>query len=152
MVIVKWSDKVEGSGDSIYVTLYGGLYKKEENYLVPWSETDPYAKMNCFTRSKKDNYWIVLGDQYNESSKTEKDLSIRVNSAHMPSRRRERQRIHAPIMEALSSLMTFLGKETQKYPASPTMINAVSIWLGMECGMYSPLQYRLIKRKSWIFL
>ena len=49
MVIVKWSDKVEGSGDDIDSPLCGGLYKEEEDSLVPWSGTDPDAKMNCFT-------------------------------------------------------------------------------------------------------
>ena len=36
---------------------------------VPWSGTDPYAKMNCFTWSKEDNDWIVSGDQYNKEFK-----------------------------------------------------------------------------------
>ena len=36
MVVVKWSDKVEGSGYNIDSPLCGGLYKEGENYLVPW--------------------------------------------------------------------------------------------------------------------
>ena len=36
MVVVKWSDKVEGSGDDIDSPLCGGLYKEEEGSLVPW--------------------------------------------------------------------------------------------------------------------
>ena len=36
MVFVKWSDKLEGSGDNIASTLCGGLYKEEDDYLVPW--------------------------------------------------------------------------------------------------------------------
>ena len=52
MVVVKWSYKVEWSGDDIDSPLYGGLYKEEEDSLVPWSGTDPDAKMNCFTWSK----------------------------------------------------------------------------------------------------
>ena len=44
-------------------------YKEEKDSLVPWSETDPDAKMNCFTWSKEDNDWIVSGDQYNEEFK-----------------------------------------------------------------------------------
>ena len=55
MVFVKWSDKVEGSGDNIYAPLCGGLYKKEDNSLVPWSGTDPDAKMNFFAWSKEEN-------------------------------------------------------------------------------------------------
>ena len=46
MVVVKWSDKVEGSGDNIDLPLYSGLYKEEEDSLVPWSGTDPDAKIN----------------------------------------------------------------------------------------------------------
>ena len=54
MVVIKWPDKVEGSGNNIYSLLCGGLYKEEEDSLVTWSGTDPDAKMNCFTlfRSK----------------------------------------------------------------------------------------------------
>ena len=66
MVVVKWSEKVEGSGDNIYSPLCGGLYNEEDDSLVPWSGTDPDVKMNCFTWSKEDNGWIVPGDQYNE--------------------------------------------------------------------------------------
>ena len=69
MVVVKWSDKIEGSGDDIYFPLCGGLYKEEEDSLVPWSGIDPDSKMNCFTCSKEDNDWIVSGDQYNEEFK-----------------------------------------------------------------------------------
>ena len=64
MVVVKWSDKVEGSGDNIYSPLCIGLYKKEGGSLVPCSVTDPYANMNCFTWSKVNNDWIVPYDQY----------------------------------------------------------------------------------------
>ena len=41
MVVIKWLEKVEGSGDNIYSPLCGGLYKEEEDSLVPWSGTDP---------------------------------------------------------------------------------------------------------------
>ena len=66
MVVFKWSDKVEGSGDDTYSPLCGGLYKEEEDSLVPWSGTDPDATMNCFTWSKENNDWIVPEDQYGE--------------------------------------------------------------------------------------
>ena len=62
MVVVKWSYKVEGSGDNVNAPLCGGLYKEEENYLVTWSGTYPYAKINFFTCSKEDNDRIVLED------------------------------------------------------------------------------------------
>ena len=66
MVVVKWSDKVEGSGDNIDAPLCGGLYKEEVDSLAPWSGTDPDSKMNCFTWYKEGNYCIVSEDQYNE--------------------------------------------------------------------------------------
>ena len=49
MVVIIWSDKVEGSGYNINSPLCSGLYKEEDDYLVPWSGTDPYSKMNFFT-------------------------------------------------------------------------------------------------------
>ena len=66
MSVVKWSDMVEDSEENIDSPLCGGLYKEKENYLVTWSGTDPYAKINIFTWSKDDNDWIVPEDQYNE--------------------------------------------------------------------------------------
>ena len=69
MVVIKWSEKVEGSGENIDLQLCGGLYKEEDDSLVPWLGTDPDAKMNYFTWSKQNNDWIVPGDQYNESFK-----------------------------------------------------------------------------------
>ena len=66
MVVIKWSDKVKGSGDDIDQHLCGGLYKEGEDSLVTWSGTDTDAKMNCFTWSKENNDWIVPEDQYDE--------------------------------------------------------------------------------------
>ena len=65
MVVVKWSDKVEGSGDNIDSPLCGVLYREEKDSLVPWSGTDPDAKIHCFTWYKENNDWIVPGYQYN---------------------------------------------------------------------------------------
>ena len=48
-----------------------------------------------------------------------------VNSAQIQSRRRERKRVHAPSMQAMQSLMEFLGKLIQKYPSSSKIINAM---------------------------
>ena len=45
MVVVKWSEKVEGYVDDIDSPLCGGLYK-EETDIVSWSGKDPDAKMN----------------------------------------------------------------------------------------------------------
>ena len=66
MEVIKWSEKVEGSGYNIDSPLCGGLYKEEDDSLVHWSVTDPDANMNLFTWSKEENYWIVPGDQYYE--------------------------------------------------------------------------------------
>ena len=66
MLVVKWSDKIEGSGDNINSPLCGGLYKEEENSLVTWSGIYPDANMNFFTWSKEKNDWIVPVDHYNE--------------------------------------------------------------------------------------
>ena len=62
-----------------------------------------------------------------KNSRTGEDIYTMVNYLHRPSRKKERQRRHAPNMQALPSLMAFLDKESQKYPSSPTRINAVRI-------------------------
>ena len=49
MVVIKWSENVEGYGENIDSPLCGGLYKEENDSLVTWSVTYPYSKMNCFT-------------------------------------------------------------------------------------------------------
>ena len=36
MVVIKWSENVEGYGDNIYSPLCGGLYKEEDNSLATW--------------------------------------------------------------------------------------------------------------------
>ena len=63
-------------------------------------------------------------------SRTGEDLYTMINSAHRTSSRREIQRIDDTSMQALTSLMEFLGKEIQKYPSSHTRINAVSTLSG----------------------
>ena len=45
MVVLKWSDMVEGYGYNIYAPLCGRLYKEEDKYLVTWSGTDTDAKI-----------------------------------------------------------------------------------------------------------
>ena len=69
ILVINWSDKVEGSGENIDSPLCGGLYKEEEDSLVPWSGKDTYAKMNCLTWSKVNNDWIVPEDQYDQEFK-----------------------------------------------------------------------------------
>ena len=69
MVVIKWSDKVEGSRNNIDSPLCGGLYKEDEDSLFPWSGIDSDANMNSFTWSKENDDWIVPEDQYNEEFK-----------------------------------------------------------------------------------
>ena len=66
MVVVKWSDKVEGSGDNIDSPLCCGLYEEEKDSLVPWLGTDRDAYIDGFTWYKLNNDWIVPEDQYDE--------------------------------------------------------------------------------------
>ena len=66
MVVIKWSEKVEGYGKNINSPLCSGLYREEDDSLVPWSGTDPDAKMNCFTWSKENNDWIFPEEQYDD--------------------------------------------------------------------------------------
>ena len=62
-----------------------------------------------------------------KNSRTVEDLYTMVKIVNRPSRRNERQRKHAPRMQALPSLMAIIEKEIHQYPSSPTRINAVSI-------------------------
>ena len=66
MVVIKCSDAIKWPRVKVDGQLCGGLYKEDHGSIVPWSGTDPYAKLNSFTWYKEDNDWIVLGDQYNE--------------------------------------------------------------------------------------
>ena len=36
IIVIKWSENVEGSGDNIYSLLCGGLYKEDDDSLLPW--------------------------------------------------------------------------------------------------------------------
>ena len=66
MVVIKWSYAIKKPRVKVDGPLCGGLYKEDHRSIIPWSETDPYSKMNSFTWSTYDNDWVVLGDQYNE--------------------------------------------------------------------------------------
>ena len=63
MVVLKWSDVIKGPRVKVNGTLCGGLYKEDNEYIIPWSGTDPDAKMNSFTWSPNENNWVILGDQ-----------------------------------------------------------------------------------------
>ena len=65
MVVIKWSDAIKGPRDKVDGPQCSGLYKEDNGSIIPWSGTNPDAKMNYFTCSTKDNDWILLGDQCN---------------------------------------------------------------------------------------
>ena len=89
MVVVKQTDAIKGPRVKVDGPLCGGLYKEDNGSIVPWSGTDLYFKLNCFTCSKEENDWIVLGDQYTEYFKTGEDLFTMVNFFRRPSSRQE---------------------------------------------------------------
>ena len=66
MVVIKCSDAIKEPRFKVDGPQYGGLYKEHNGSIIPWSGTDPDAKMNCFTWSTEENDWIFLGNQYNE--------------------------------------------------------------------------------------
>ena len=66
MVVIKWSGAIKGPRVKVDGPLCGGLYKEDNESIIPWSGTDPYAKINSFTWSTEENDWVDLGDQYNE--------------------------------------------------------------------------------------
>ena len=51
MVVIKWSDAIKGQSVKVDGPQYGGLYKEDNESIIPWSGTDPDAKMNSFTWS-----------------------------------------------------------------------------------------------------
>ena len=66
MVVMKWSDEIKEPKVNVDGPQCGGLYKEDNESIIPWSGTDPDAKMNSFTWSKEENDWIFLQNQYNE--------------------------------------------------------------------------------------
>ena len=65
-VVIKGSYAIKETRVKVDGPLCGGLYKEDNGSIIPWSGTDPYAKMNSSTWSTDENDWIFLGDQYNE--------------------------------------------------------------------------------------
>ena len=63
MMVIKWSDTIKWTRVKVDGPLCGGLYKEDNGYIIPWSGTDPYVKMNYFTWFTEEKEWIVLGDQ-----------------------------------------------------------------------------------------
>ena len=60
MVVIKCSDAINEPRVKVDGTLCGGLYKEDHGPIIPWSGTDPDAKMNSFTWSIEDNYWSMV--------------------------------------------------------------------------------------------
>ena len=67
MVVIRWAEATIGRRVKVDGPQCGGLYKEDNESIIPWSGTDPDAKMNSFTCSTEENYWIFLGGQYNEA-------------------------------------------------------------------------------------
>ena len=67
MVVIKWQDAIKGQRVKVDVPQCGGLYKEDNESIIPWLVTDPDDKMNSFTWSTEVNDWIFLGNQYNEN-------------------------------------------------------------------------------------
>ena len=66
MVVIKCSDAIKGPIVKLDSPQCGGLYKEDNGQIIPWSGTDPDAKMNSFIWSTEENDWIFLGNQYNQ--------------------------------------------------------------------------------------
>ena len=66
MVVIKGSDAIKGPRVKVDGPLCGGLYKEDHGSIFNQSGTEPYSKVNSFTWSTDENYWIVLGYMYNE--------------------------------------------------------------------------------------
>ena len=55
MVVIKWSNAIQGRRVKVDGPQCGGLYKEDIESIISWSGTDPDAKMNCFTWSTEEN-------------------------------------------------------------------------------------------------
>ena len=51
MVVIKFSDVIKELRVKVDGPLCGRLYKEDRGSIIPWSGTDPDAKMNYFTWS-----------------------------------------------------------------------------------------------------
>ena len=48
MLVIKWSDAIKWPRVQVDGPLRGVLYKEDHGPIIPWSETDPDAKINSF--------------------------------------------------------------------------------------------------------
>ena len=107
MVVVKWLDNMEGSRYNTDYTrkkIIPLLLGQYQIHIPIWIAS---------LRPKRRMIGLSQGINTMKSSRTGKDLSIISKSACRHLRRRERQRIHSPSIQALPSLMAFLGKGSQ---------------------------------------
>ena len=107
--------------------------------------------MNSFTWSSKDAVWVVTVDLY---KKEFKNCRGPIHNGKLCSQTIEKKRNkdkNAPSIQALPSLMVFLGEETHQFTPRSTGINVLIILSGMRCGIYSPCQNLWTKRRSGIF-
>ena len=65
MGVVKWSSP----RDEVYGPLCVGLYKEDDGSILTWSVMDLDENIIFFNWSRKDNNWVVTGDQYNNEFK-----------------------------------------------------------------------------------
>ena len=76
-----WADAIKRQRVKVDGPQCGGLYKEDNESIIPWSGTDPDAKMNSFTWLTEENDWIFLGGVSTlKTSITGKDLITMVNS------------------------------------------------------------------------
>ena len=55
MVVIKWPDAIKGLRFKVDGPQCGRLYKEDHGSIIPWSGTDPDAKMNSLTWSTEEN-------------------------------------------------------------------------------------------------
>ena len=151
MVVIKWSEKVEGSGDNIYSPLCVGSYKGEDDSLVNWPGTDPDAKMNCFNWSKENNDWIVPEDKYDEELNNWRG-HIHNGQFHPQTLKEKRKTEETCSKYAVSA--KFNGIPREENPVIP--INSYKdkcreYMIRMECGTSCPFHTHTIKRRGGIF-
>ena len=75
---------MEGSGDSIYSPLHGGLYKEEYNSLVPWLGTEQMPRLIASLGPKITMIGLFQEINIMKNSRTEEDLYIMVDSVYIP--------------------------------------------------------------------
>ena len=98
--------------------LCGGLYKEEEDSLVPWSGTDPDAKMNCFTWSKVNNDWIVPEGQYDDEFK---NWRVPIHNGQFQSQTLKEKRKTEETCSKYAGSAKFNGVPSEVKPAIPIM-------------------------------